>query len=83
MLQLLDRLVGTIVGTERDRQQPARLCGIGCGGHRGLEVRERGAQVARAECGRPAASGATAAAGSGATSGSCVTARSNAATASA
>jgi hypothetical protein len=48
VLQLLNGLVCTIVGTERERQQPARLCGIGCGGYRCLHVFERGAQVPRA-----------------------------------
>ena len=48
VLQLSDGVVVAIVGTESEGQQPARLCGIGCGGHRRLELRERGAQLPRA-----------------------------------
>ena len=51
MLQLFDGVVVAIVGTESEGQQPARLRGIGCGGYRGLEMLERGAQLPRAQCG--------------------------------
>ena len=54
VLQLFDGVVVAIVGTEREGQQPARLCGIGCSGDGRFEAaRARRATAPRAvRCGR-------------------------------